>query len=106
MDKTIEEKYTWNLTDIFKDDAEFYNKIAELKQELKEIEKFKGILCDTKENLYNCYQYYERWLQAKIGRLQEKEEKSNQYSKNKISELEKICEKFFDAKSAQKDTEK
>ena len=63
MDKTIEEKYTWNLTDIFKDDAEFYNKIAELKQELKEIEKFKGILCDTKENLYNCYQYYEKALE-------------------------------------------
>lgn len=54
----------------------------------------------------DCYQYYERWLQAKIGRLQENAEKSNQYAKNKISELEKICEDFFDAKSAQKDTEK
>ncbi len=63
MNKTIEEKYTWNLTDIFKNDEEFYNKIAELKEELKEIEKFKGILCDTKDNLYNCYQHYEKALE-------------------------------------------
>ena len=40
------------------------------------------------------YQYYKRWLQAKIGRLKV----SNQYPEEKINKLEEIYEKFFDMK--------
>ena len=40
------------------------------------------------------YQYYKRWLQAKIGRLKV----SNQYPEEKISKLEEIYENFFNRK--------
>lgn len=40
------------------------------------------------------YQYYSRWLQAKISRL----EISNQYSKESLEELKKIYSKYFDEK--------
>ena len=40
------------------------------------------------------YQYYKRWLQAKICRLKV----SNQYPKEKISKLEEIYENFFNGK--------
>ena len=40
------------------------------------------------------YQYYKRWLQAKICRLKV----SNQYAKGKISKLEEIYENFFNGK--------
>lgn len=50
------------------------------------------------------YQYYKRWLQAKIGRLKT----SNQYPEEKINKLEEIYEKFFDMKPRieEKDVEK
>ena len=40
------------------------------------------------------YQYYKRWLQAKIGRLKA----SNQYPEKKINKLEEIYEDFFNMK--------
>ena len=50
------------------------------------------------------YQYYKRWLQAKIGRLKT----SNQYPEEKISKLEEIYENFFNRKPKieEKDVEK
>lgn len=50
------------------------------------------------------YQYYKRWLQAKIGRLKT----SNQYPEEKISKLEEIYENFFNMKPKieEKDVEK
>ncbi len=50
------------------------------------------------------YQYYKRWLQAKIGRLKT----SNQYPEEKISKLEEIYENFFNRKQKieKKDVEK
>lgn len=62
MQKYINEKYTWNLSEIFENDAEFYKTINNLKEELKKIQEFQGILCETKENLYNCYKVYEEAL--------------------------------------------
>ena len=53
----------------------------------------------------DCYQYYERWLQAKIGRLQQSDKKS-QYPENKISELEEVYKNFFDSRSGQRSAEK
>ena len=50
------------------------------------------------------YQYYKRWLQAKIGRLKAR----NQYPEEKINKLEEIYEKFFNMKPRieEKDVEK
>lgn len=58
----VQDKYNWNLTDLFKDKEEFYEKIKDLKNELKKIETYKGILCENSENLYQCYALYEKLL--------------------------------------------
>lgn len=51
--------YNWKLTDLFKSKEEFHKAIAEMKHNLKQIENYKGILCDCSENLYQCYHLYE-----------------------------------------------
>ena len=57
-----QEKYNWNLTDLFENKEEFYKAKEKMQKDLKEIEKYKGILCDSAENLYQCYNLYEKIL--------------------------------------------
>lgn len=61
MEKT-QEKYNWDLTDLFKTINEFENAITNMKQDLEEIQKYKGILCNNSNNLYDCYNLYEKIL--------------------------------------------
>lgn len=56
-------KYQWHLEDIFKNEEEFIKEKEEIKEILKEIKKYQGILCETSENLYNCYKLYEKALE-------------------------------------------
>ena len=58
----IQEKYNWNLTDLFENKEDFYKAKEKMQKDLKEIEKYKGILCDSAENLYQCYNLYEKIL--------------------------------------------
>ena len=58
----IQDKDSWDLTDLFKNKEEFYDEMKNVKNKLKQIEKYKGILCDSSENLYQCYQLYESAL--------------------------------------------
>ena len=58
----MQDKYSWDLTDLFKDKEEFYKEMKNVKDKLKQIETYKGILCDRSENLYHCYQLYEEVL--------------------------------------------
>ena len=53
-----EEKYNWNLQDLFKSESEFKQAKNGIEDNLKKIGDYKGILCDTAENLYNCYLIY------------------------------------------------
>ena len=55
----VQDKYSWDLTDLFKNKEEFYEEIKNVKDQLKQIENYKGILCDSSENLYQCYALYE-----------------------------------------------
>ena len=57
-----QEKYNWKLTDLFKDKEDFHIAISRMTEELKKMENFKGILCDSSENLFECYNLYERLL--------------------------------------------
>ena len=59
---TIQDKYNWKLTDLFQNKEQFYNAVKKLQNDLKQIETYKGILCDTSENLYQCYALYEKSL--------------------------------------------
>ena len=57
------DKYSWNLTEIFKDKEEFNNTKKMLEEDLKTIERYQGILCKNSENLYECYNIYEKALE-------------------------------------------
>lgn len=49
----------WNLTDIFKNMEDFETSKKEFIEILNKIEKYKGILCDNANNLYECYKLQE-----------------------------------------------
>ena len=59
----MDNKYTWNLTDIFKTKEDFENEIEELNVKLKAIKKYQGILAKNSQNIYECYQNYEKALE-------------------------------------------
>lgn len=56
----MDDKYNWDLTQIFKNDEDFNNRKNELYKILNQIKEFQGKLCDSAENLYNCYYLYEK----------------------------------------------
>lgn len=53
----------WMLTDIFKNEQEFNSVKSEFINNLEKIETFKGNLCDSSENLYDCYKLIEKALE-------------------------------------------
>ena len=55
----MENKYEWKLTDIFKNEEEFNIAKQELYKKIEEIEKFKGTLATSANQIYNCYIAYE-----------------------------------------------
>ena len=59
----MEEKYTWNLTDIFKTKEEFEKEIEKLNKMLNEIKTYQGKLFNSSENIYQCYRNYEKALE-------------------------------------------
>lgn len=63
MQEIKEQKYNWNLQDIFKNIEEFNTEKQEIQNILKEIKTYKGKLCNTSDNLYNCYNLYEQALE-------------------------------------------
>lgn len=58
-----EEKYNWNLTDIFKNKEEFEETKQAIFNDLEKIKQKQGHLCDSAENLYNTYKIYESALE-------------------------------------------
>ena len=59
----MEEKYQWNLTDIFKSTEDFENTIKQLQKNLETVKTYQGKLAKSSENLYNCYNAYEKALE-------------------------------------------
>ena len=59
----MEEKNSWNLQDIFENEEQFKKEKDEIIKKLEEIAKYQGILCDTSDNLFNCYKLYEQALE-------------------------------------------
>ena len=55
----MENKYNWNLKDIYKTEEEVQDEKNLIQNKLKEIEKYKGNLSKSSENIYNCYKLYE-----------------------------------------------
>lgn len=59
----IDEKYTWNLKDIFKNDEEREECRKNLQEKLTKITEYKGNLYKSVDNIYNCYKLYEEIIQ-------------------------------------------
>ena len=59
----MEEKYTWDLTDIFKTKEDFEKEIEKLNETLKVIKTYQGKLSNSSENIYECYRNYEKALE-------------------------------------------
>ncbi len=53
----IEEKYKWNLKDIYTTDEDWENEFKWLEQNLNEYKKFQGTLADSSENLLACLKF-------------------------------------------------
>lgn len=63
MKELKEQEYNWNLQDLFRNEEEFNKEKQEIQNILKEIKTYQGKLCDTADNLYNCYKLYEKVLE-------------------------------------------
>ena len=59
----MEEKNSWNLQDIFENEEQLKKEKDEIIKKLEDIAKYQGILCDTSDNLFNCYKLYEQALE-------------------------------------------
>ena len=63
MENISNQTYEWKLEDIFKNVGEFEDAKNEIKDVLLKIQEYKGVLCESAENLYNCYFLYEQALE-------------------------------------------
>lgn len=93
-------KYEWDLTEIFKSEHEFYKSKEELYKILDEISKFQGKLCKSANNLFTAYKIYEKAneLYEKLygyGMLKYHLDMSNQDSIKLFKEVEKIGTDFL-----------
>ena len=94
----MEEKYTWNLTDIFKSEEDFKNSKQNLKDILEKINQYKGKL-NCAENIFECYSLYEEAYQIlerlyAFGMLKYHQDMSNQESIKLFKEAENIEANF------------
>lgn len=56
----MQNKYKWNLKEIFKNENELENSINELYKLVEQIKTFKGKLANSVDEIYNCYKILER----------------------------------------------
>ena len=56
-------EHNWNLKGIFKNKEEFNIMKKGLEEDLENISKYQGILCENSNNLYSCYKLFEKALE-------------------------------------------
>ncbi len=64
----IDEKYKWNLGDIYKSKEEWEKDFASILDELKKIEKFEGKISESAEDLWQCLKTDEN-IGIKLGKI-------------------------------------
>ena len=95
----MEAKYNWNLKEIFENREEFDKTKKELEDDLNKINTYQGKLCDSSDNLYNCYKLYEKALEKYerlygYGMLYYNLDMSNQEGIKLYKEVESIGTNF------------
>lgn len=99
-----ESKYNWNLKDIYQNIEDFNKEKKEIQDILKQIKEYEGKICETSENLYNCYRLYEQALEKyekvySYGMLTYHLDMSNQDSIKLFKEVETLGTEFSVATS-------
>ena len=94
-----EEKYNWNLKDIFQNEEDFQIAKKEIKDKLSKISEYKGNICNTSENLYNCYKIYEDTLKLfdkvySYGMFKYHLNMADQEGIKKFKEVESLASEF------------
>ena len=100
----MEEKYNWNLQDIFENEEQFKKEKNGIISILEKIKAYQGILCNTSDNLYNCYKLYEQALEKfekvyAYGMLKYHLDMSNQEGIKIFKEVETLGTEFSVATS-------
>lgn len=100
----MEEKYNWNLQDIFENEEQFKKEKSRIIDILEKIKAYQGILCNTSDNLYNCYKLYEQALEKfekvySYGMLKYHLDMSNQEGIKIFKEVETLGTEFSVATS-------
>lgn len=96
--------FNWNLEDIFKNKEEFNQTKKSMLNDLEEIKKYQGNLCNTAQNLYNAYKIYETAVQKfeklyAYGMLSYHLDMSNQEGIKLFKEVEALSTDFSTATS-------
>ncbi len=99
MKEVENQKYNWNLQDIFKNEEEYNKSKNEIKQILKQIKEMEGTLCKTSDNLYKFYNLYEKTLEIfeklyAYGMLKYHLDMSNQEGIKLFKEVEALGTEF------------
>ena len=100
----MEKQYNWNLQDIFENEEQFKKEKCEITNILEKIKLYQGRLCNTSDNLYNCYKLYEQALEKfekvyAYGMLTYHLDMSNQEGIKLFKEVENLGTEFSVATS-------
>ena len=92
-------EHNWNLKEIFKNKEEFNIMKKGLEEDLENISKYQGILCENSNNLYYCYKLFEKALEKyeklyDYGMLYYNLDMSNQEGIKLYKEVEAIGTNF------------
>ncbi|MBQ7410249.1 MAG: oligoendopeptidase F [Clostridia bacterium] len=100
----MENKYNWDLTEIFENDEALENSISELYSLIGKIKQFKGKLANNVDEMFNCFKTLEKALE-----LQEKiyayamfkyhQDMSNQDAIKLYKRIETLTTEFSEAES-------
>lgn len=97
-------KFEWNLKDIFENDEAFKNASKELYKKIEDIKKFQGTLANSASQIYNCYKTYEEAIRIdeklySYAMLKYHKDMSNTESIKLYKIVEKISTDFSEAVS-------
>ena len=100
----MEDKYKWNLKEIFEDESKLEWAIGELYNFIDKIKEFRGKLANGVDEVYNCYKTLEKALEWHeriyvYAMMKFHQDMSNQESIKLFKRVEKITAEFSEAES-------
>lgn len=100
----MENKYNWNLTEIFENDEALESSITKLYDFIEKIKQYRGKLADSVDEIFNCYKTLEKALELheKIyayAMFKYHQDMSNQDAIKLYKKVENLTTEFSEAES-------